>query len=676
MAEIGEFCLYICLATALYAVVSYYQAFRGKGECFSVSADRAVMVNCFLLLISSVALIYAFLTRDFSIQYVSSYSDRHLSPFYTISAFWAGQKGSLLLWALLLGIFNLCTVLQNKRQNREFMPLVNGIIAATLCFFLFLLCFSTPPFERLPFIPEDGHGLNPQLQNPGMIFHPPSLYLGYVGCTIPFAFAMAALVIGKLDDAWIRSTRKWTLFSWFFLSLGNLLGANWAYVELGWGGYWAWDPVENAAFMPWLAATAYLHSVMIQEKKNMLKVWNMFLVVLTFSLTIFGTFITRSGLIQSVHAFDETTLGYYFLFFLAVVIAVSTHLIIKRLPDLKSKNELDSLLSRESSFLCNNLLFVGMAFAILWGTMFPMISEALRGVKITVGPPFFNQVNVPIALALLFLMGVCPLIAWRKASAANLKKNFLVPGTLSLIAGMVLYPLIGRGHFKAWLSFSISIFVVLSIGIEYYRGTKIRMGNTGENFLLALARLTMRNRRRYGGYIIHLGVVMMFVGITGSSSYSVEKTQTLKKGESITLRNYVLKYKGLKSFRPNPSQISVVANLSVYRTGKKLWNARPQKDFYMKKTMQPSTEVDIRSTPIEDLYIIFAGYEDDETATFKVIIKPLTFWLWMGGGVLALGTLILLLPNAREKKRLQAMREAERELYGTAVRLTAQPAGN
>lgn len=675
MTEIGEFCLYLSFALTIYAVVSYLLTGLGKEEWYGVSADRAMILNTGLLIFSSAALIYAFMTRDFSIQYVASYSDRDLSPFYTLSAFWAGQKGSLLLWALLLGIFSCLVILQNRKKNHDLMPFVNAINGVILVFFLFLLCFSTPPFEKLAVVPEDGHGLNPMLQNPGMIFHPPTLYLGYVGFTIPFAFALAALIAGKLDDAWIRTTRKWTLFSWFFLSLGNLLGAQWAYVELGWGGYWAWDPVENASFMPWLAATAYLHSVMIQERRNMLKVWNMFLIVLTFSLTIFGTFITRSGLIQSVHAFDQTTLGYYFLFFLAVVIFFSTYWIVKRLPQLKSENELDSILSRESSFLFNNLLFVGIAFATFWGTIFPMVSEAVRGVKITVGPPFFNQVNVPIGLALLMLMGFCPLIAWRKASAKNLKKNFLLPGILTLVAGVGLYVSIGKGHFYAWICFVLSIFVVLTIVLEYVRGTAIRMENTGENFLKAFFMLTIKNKRRYGGYIIHLGVVMIYLGIAGSSSYTMEEIKTLNKGESMTIQNYVLTYHGLETRHPNPNQASVVANVSVTKNGREIWQAEPQKDFYTKKSMQPSTEVDILSTLLEDLYVIFAEYGEGEVATFKVLVNPLTIWLWIGGWVMAFGTAILLLPDAGEKKRLRAMMEAEARLVHPGEKLAEEAAG-
>ena len=515
--------------------------------------------------------------------------------------------------------------------------------------------FSTNPFEKSFETPADGHGLNPMLQNPAMMYHPPTLFLGYVGFTVPYAFAMAALITGRLSDVWIRTTRKWTLLSWFFLGMGNLLGAQWAYVELGWGGYWAWDPVENASFMPWLVGTAYLHSVMIQERKGMLKVWNMALILLTFSLTIFGTFITRSGLIQSVHAFGDTTLGYYFLGFLFVTIAFSTYYIIKRLPLLKSKNELDSFISRESSFLFNNLFLVGIAFATLWGTLFPIISEAVRWVKITVGPPFYNQLNVPIALGLLFLMGFCPLFSWRKATPANLKKNFLLPFSLPAAAGAVLYPLIGKGHFMAWLTFSLSIFVLLTIIVEFYRGTIARSQTTGETPFISFFTLIARNKRRYGGYIVHIGVVLMFIGIAGSSSYVTEVQQTVKKGESITIKDYKLTYQGLHEVRPNPGQVSVVSTLVVEKNGKFLWKAQPQRDFYPATGQQSSTEVDILSTLKEDLYVILAGYDEKtNAATFKVLINPLTKWLWIGGVMLGFGTLICMWPDMREKQRLMA----------------------
>ena len=438
MNDIGEFTLMVALATSLYGTVAYVMAARGNRIDLYLSADKTPLITWACVVISSIALWKAFFTNDFSLQYVYAYSNIELDYFYKFSSFWGGQKGSLLFWALILTSYMMVVHIQNRSKNLIVVPYAMAVMLAITCFFLFLLNFSTNPFERIPLPPEDGRGLNPLLQNYWMVIHPPTLYLGYVGFTVPFAFAMAALISKNLDDAWIRLTRKWTVVSWFFLCMGNLFGASWAYVELGWGGYWAWDPVENAAFMPLIVATAYLHSVMIQEKKDMMKVWNMSLILLTFVMTIFGTFITRSGLIQSVHTFDEATLGYYFLGLLFFIIAVCTALIISRLPLLKSKNELDSFLSREAGFLFNNLLLLGIAFATFWGTIFPIISEAIRGVKITVGPPFYNQVNVPIGLALLALIGIGPIIAWRKATWSNLREKLFKTTDVCVI---------WRGHF-------------------------------------------------------------------------------------------------------------------------------------------------------------------------------------------------------------------------------------
>ena len=669
MTTIGQFSLLAAFALSLYIIIAYWVADRSSNERLRASAENSVYTLTGLLFLSSAALLYAFISRDFSIEYVANYSSRDLSLFYTISAFWAGQKGSLLLWSIVLTVFSSIVSIQNRYKNRELIPYVMIILHVILAFFIYLMNFSTNLFEKSFETPANGHGLNPMLQNPAMMFHPPTLFLGYVGFAVPFAFAMAALITGRLSDVWIRTTRRWTLLSWFFLGMGNLLGAQWAYVELGWGGYWAWDPVENASFMPWLVGTAYLHSVMIQEKKDMLKVWNMALILLTFSLTIFGTFITRSGLIQSVHAFGKTTLGYYFLGFLFVTIAFSTYYIIKRLPLLKSKNELDSFLSRESSFLFNNLLLVGIAFATILGTLFPMISEAVRGVKITVGPPFYNQVNVPIALALLFLMGVCPLISWRKATLSNLKKNFFLPFGTAAVAGAILYPFIGKGHLMAWLTFSLSIFVLFTIGVEFYRGTKARSQTTGEPPVTSFFTLIGRNKRRYGGHIVHIGIVLMFIGIAGSSSYVTEVQQTVKKGESITIKDYKLTYQGLHEVHPNPGQVSVVANLTVEKNGQFIWKAQPQRDFYPGTGQDSSTEVDIRSTLKEDLYVILAGYGEkpDAAATFKVLINPLAKWLWIGGVVLGFGTLICMWPDMREKRRMMARCSAEEALIKQEV---------
>ncbi|MBI3601269.1 MAG: heme lyase CcmF/NrfE family subunit [Nitrospinae bacterium] len=646
MSEIGELCLLLSLGISIYsAIVPILGEKRGRRELI-VSAENSIFVTSGLITISSVILIYAFLNRDFSVEYVANYSNRDLSLFYTLSAFWAGQKGSLLLWAWLLAIFGTVVVIQNRNKNREFMPYVMAIISATLCLFLSLLVFASRPFE-LTYPPGDGYGLNPLLQNPGMVFHPPTLYIGFVGFTIPFAFAMAALLSGHLGDVWIKTTRRWTIFSWFFLGMGNLLGAWWAYRVLGWGGYWAWDPVENASFMPWLTGTAYLHSVMIQERRDMLKVWNMVLIVITFCLTIFGTFLTRSGVVQSVHSFGQSTVGYYFLGFLMAAILFSSYLIINRLSILKSNNELDSIISRESSFLFNNLILVGAAFATFWGTMFPVISEAVRGQKITVGPPFFNQVNVPIGLALLLLVGICPLISWKRASINNLKRNFMKPFIVSILGGIALIP-IGAGHLFAWLSFTISIFVVTTILLEFYSGARTRKEAAGEGFIKALFSLIGKNKRRYGGYTIHIGVVLMFVGITGSS-YNLEKEATLKKGETMEIGGYRLVFKALNDKMPVPTKAEVTATMDVEKDGKVIATAAPKRDFY-KNNEQPVSRVYNLSGLKEDLYIILAGFQDDGSATFKVHVNPLVKWLWIGGIVIGVGTFIAMLPDRRGRK--------------------------
>jgi cytochrome c-type biogenesis protein CcmF len=521
-----------------------------------------------------------------------------------------------------------------------------------------MLMFVTPPFERLAFTPAEGKDLNPLLQNYWMTIHPPSLYMGFVGCAIPFAFAMAALITGKLGDVWIRTTRRWTLLAWFFLSLGNLFGAEWAYLVLGWGGYWAWDPVENAAFMPWLTCTAFLHSVMIQEKKNMLKVWNMVLVILTFALTIFGTFLTRSGVISSVHSFTQSGLGPFFMGFLGFVLVVSLGLLIWRLPLLKSENELDSILSRESAFLLNNLILVGIAFSVFWGTIFPVISEAVRGIKITVGPPFFNKVNAPLGLILLFLTGVGPVIAWRRASVRHLQKNFLIPVSFGLGGGIVLFVL-GMRHYYAVVSFSLCIFVMATIVMEFFRGVRARQAMMGENPLRALSRLIGKNRRRYGGYIIHVGIVMMFLAITGTSAFKEEKQITVKPGDSFEMGGYTLRYDGSEPSE-TPHVAYLTAKIAVLKGGRQIDTLRPEKRFY-KKPEQPTTEVAIRSTLGADLYLVLGSYDDPtKMATIQAYVNPLVGFLWWGGIVLAIGTAVTIFP-ARAPARAPAYAPGRRE---------------
>jgi cytochrome c-type biogenesis protein CcmF len=643
MVDVGALALAAGWVLALYAVgMSLAGAYWRKRD-FVASAEHAALAVWGLTAIAVAALLHALTTHDFNLEYVAHYSSTTLPLQYTIAALWGGQAGSLLFWTLLLTSMTAVVLLQNRHKNRELMPYVTAVLMLVALFFLSMLNYVTPPFERLAFTPAEGQDLNPLLQNYWMTIHPPALYTGFVGCAIPFAFAMGALATGKLDDVWIRTTRRWTLLAWFFLSLGNLFGAEWAYLVLGWGGYWAWDPVENAAFMPWLTCTAFLHSVMIQEKKNMLKVWNMVLVILTFLLTIFGTFLTRSGVISSVHSFTQSGLGPYFVGFLVLMLVLSVGMMLWRLPMLRSENELDSMLSRESAFLLNNLVLVGIAFAVFWGTIFPVISEAVRGIKITVGPPFFNKVNAPLGLLLLFLTGVGPVIAWRRASAKNLRRSFLVPTALGLVGGIILF-VAGIRHYYALVSFSLCIFVLATVVAEFYRGIRARQAMVGENPLTALTHLIGKNRRRYGGYIIHIGMVMMFLAITGTSAFKEEKQITVKTGDSFQMGGYTLRYDGVTPSE-TPHVAYLRANIAVLDGGRQIDTLRPEKRFY-KKPQQPTTEVAIRSTLGADLYLVLGSYDDPtKMATIQAYVNPLISFLWWGGIVLALGTGVTIWPT-------------------------------
>ena len=644
MNDIGGAALKFAFVLALYAIgIALLGVSRRRPEMVR-SAERATYGVFGLVTIAMVAMLYALLAHDFRLQYVASVSSRAMPTFYVIAALWGGQEGSMLLWLWLLTMYSALVVGQNRYRNRELMPYVISTLMTTALLFLTMLVVAEDPFRHLPHEPRDGQGLNPLLQNPLMVIHPPNLYLGFVGFAVPFAFAIGALASGRLDTQWIRSIRRWTLVAWLFLGIGILLGGQWAYVELGWGGYWAWDPVENASFMPWLTATAFLHSVMIQEKKGMLKVWNMALIILTYSLSIFGTFLTRSGVIASVHAFAQSSLGPYFLLYLAGMLVVAVTLLVKRLPQLRSDHRLESVISRESSFLFNNLFLVGIMFAVLWGTMFPIISEAVRGVKISVAAPFFNQVNIPLGLGLLLLSGICPLIAWRKASVRNLRRNFLYPLSLSFVITATLYTL-GIRHVVALISFAICLFVFGTIILEFYRGTRARRAGSGGTVWQAFASVIRRNRRRYGGYTVHFGIVLIFVGITGSSAYQIEKNVSLHPGERALVGAFTLQYDDLTRVI-EPTHEAFIAKLTVSRQGKYLTTLYPEKRLYFAQN-QPTTEVALRTSPLEDLYVIMAGFEPSKIVTFKVFVNPLVFWMWMGGLVMVLGTIIAIWPERR-----------------------------
>ncbi|MSQ47717.1 MAG: heme lyase CcmF/NrfE family subunit [Deltaproteobacteria bacterium] len=648
MTHLGELALALAAILAVYAICTSLLGALWRRERWIASGTQAAYAVFGCVTVAVVALLHALLTRDFNLEYVQAYSSSTLPLQYTVAALWGGQKGSLLFWTFIQTMFSAIVHWQNREKNRELMPYVTTTLMVVSLFFLGMLCFITPPFERLAFTPQEGSDLNPLLQNYWMTIHPPTLYLGYISASIPFAFAIAALATGKLGEVWICTTRRWALASWFFLSCGNLLGGRWAYEVLGWGGYWAWDPVENAAIMPWFTATAYLHSVMIQEKKNMLKVWNMVLVILTFALTIFGTFLTRSGVISSVHSFTQSGLGPYFMAFLVFLLIVSFGLLFYRLPDLKSDNELDSLMSREAAFLLNNWVLVGLAFATFWGTVFPIISEWVRGVKITVGPPFFNKVNGPLGILLLLLTGIGPVIAWRRASVKSLGRNF----SISLIAGFsagVLFFLFGYRNYYAVVIFSLAGFVLGTIFSEFYRGTRARQSMLHESSPQALGRLVSKNPRRYGGYIVHVAVVMMFVGIAGSSFFKIEKQISINTGESFEVGRYTLRYNGIKS-SDSPHVSIQAAEVQVFVQGQQIDTMYPEKRHY-KKQDQPTTEVAIRPTLLEDLYVVLGGYDAPSgLVTFQVFVNPLLSWLWIGGLVLILGTCVTMMPTPAERQ--------------------------
>ncbi len=614
---------------------------------FIESGRRSLYGLALFTTLAAIALVYLFVTDNFQVEYVASYSDRSLPMFYKVSAFWAGQKGSLLFWAWVLSIFT-AIVVRNTRTDLKSRntPYIYLVLATTVSFFLLLLTSVSNPFTLLGFIPKDGQGLNPMLQNPGMIFHPPALFLGYIGFTIPFAYAVSAMVIGKLDETWLRKTRRWNILSWVFLTIGIILGGQWAYVELGWGGYWAWDPVENASFIPWLIATAFIHSAIIQERRNIMKVWNMVLIVLTFVSCLFGTYLVRSGVLQSVHDFGSTGLGGYFLVFMIAVLLGGIYLIAESFSELRTKHNLESYLSRESTFLFNNVLFLAIAFSTLFGTIFPLISEAVTGNKLTVSQPFFNQVNTPLFLLLLLLTGICPLIGWRKASADNLRKNFLFPA-LTAIAGAVALFIAGVRDFYPLTAFSLSIFVIVTIFNEFRGGTMARKRLTGEPVFTAFPRLLYKMRRRYGGYIVHLGVVLIVIGITGSSAYKLEAQGTLDKGESIKIGNYELRYDDLRGYRDRNRDV-YAATLSVFKDGKPAGTISPERRYYI-NAEKPTTEVTLRTGLTEDLYVTMPGIGENGEITLKVTVNPLLIWIWIGGVIMVAGGIIAILPDRKRK---------------------------
>ena len=647
MANLGYLAILFSFCLCVYGVVASLAGRWRRNLFLEVSGQRAVLAVWVLVTTASALLLYGILSNDFRLSYVAGRSNIELPLIYKFAAWWGGQEGSLLFWSWIAATYSLVAVYTGRKRHRDMIAYVAAILLTVQGFFLGLIAFIANPFQVLMSGPNivgvpDGNGLNPLLQHPMMAIHPPMLYLGYVGFTVPFAFAIASLITRQPGDRWIHTTRYWTMVTWLFQSIGVLLGARWAYVVLGWGGYWGWDPVENASLLPWITGTAFLHSVMMQEKKGMMKVWNIVLVSATFFLCIFGTFLTRSGLVSSVHAFAQSPIGTYFVWFLTLGIAGTIYLILSRLDYLKSENQLDSVVSRESSFLFNNVILLASCFAVLWGTLFPVISEAVSGEKITVGAPFFNKVNVPIGLVLLFLTGVGPLFAWRRTSVESLKRNFLWPAAVSLALGAVLVVL-GMRHFYAIVCFVLCLFVTITIFVEFYRGGRVIQGKQGLSLPLAMVELTHRNTRRYGGYLVHMGVVLMCIGFAGAA-FNLTQQAELGVGDALQLGKYEFRVTELKEDN-NANHATAIAVVDVFKNGELLTTMEPERRFYH-ASQQGTSEVAIRARLNEDLYVNYAGMSDDGAKPIlQAFVNPLVTWIWVGALTLVFGTLVALVPS-------------------------------
>jgi cytochrome c-type biogenesis protein CcmF len=640
----GRILLAAALGAAVWSVVASLLGARRRDQRLLDSGRRALYATTGLLVASAALLVMALFQRDFSLFYVANYSSRSTPAIFRFTALWAGMEGSLLFWAVLASIYSATAVMVQARRRPDLVPVATAVLAGNLAFFALMLVLGANPFAEISPIPADGVGLNPLLQSPFMAIHPVFLYLGLTGFSVPFAFGVAALVNGRLDGRWFTATRRWTLLSWSFLTVGIILGAAWAYMELGWGGYWAWDPVENASLMPWLTGTAFLHSVMIQERRGMLKIWNVALVLATYCLAIFGTFLTRSGILSSVHTFSESPLGKWFLPFLALVLIGSFGLLGWRFDKLRSQRHLDSVLSREAMFLFNNLLFVSIAFTVLWGTIYPMIVEAVQGRRISVGPAYFNAVVVPIGLALLALTGIGPLIAWRRASKESLKRQFALPLVVGAL-GILAMALAGVRATATLLAFGLCMFVASTIGAEFARGARahrqvaaasgVRIGR-----VRSLGRAIARNRRRYGGYIVHLGVVLIVLGIAGSA-LKIVWSGSVPRGGQFQIGPYLVSYDDAKAY-PTDEKMVLMAVLGVSRDGRSLGTLRPQRNFHFAQR-QSQSEVALRSTLADDLYIVLTDMDrQTQAATIRAWVNPLVAWIWVGGGVMVLGMLVIL----------------------------------
>ncbi|HMF63137.1 MAG TPA: heme lyase CcmF/NrfE family subunit [Edaphobacter sp.] len=679
MPEFGSFTLLLALALSVYTlVVGGVALWRSKGPAaddgsgrLGETARRAGIGSFVALSCAAFALVWASFTNDYSVSYILHHTNKDLNTAYKFSALWSGQEGSLLLWAWLLSAYGFVLRMRHKVDVR-LSAFASTILAGVQVFFLLLLNFAAPPFAIQPGpVAADGFGLNPLLQYPEMVIHPPMLYLGYVGFSVPFAFALGALMMRYPGEKWIHITRRWTMVTWLFLTCGIFLGAHWAYSVLGWGGYWGWDPVENASLMPWLTGTAFLHSVMMQEKRGMMKSWNVWLIFSTFLLTILGTLLTRSGIVSSVHAFAQSAIGSWFYCFIVIVFSICLFTFFKQKDHLKSENKLESLVSRESSFLFNNLVLLAACFTVLWGTLFPVLSEYVQGSKVTVGAPFYNRVNLPIGLFLLFLTGIGPLLAWRSTSLRSIRRNFVLPGIamgVALVALMLsgVHPWSAGDDMQAeifsLITFSLAAGVITAIGSEFLRGAGVVSTQTGKNLFASMILLVRRNTRRYGGYLVHFGIVVMFIGIAGGA-FNQSREQEMGFGDTLQLGPYRLVCQSFTQ-DSNPNFDTEYALLDVFKGGKKLTQLAPERRFYI-ASQTTSTMVALHSTLATDLYVIYEGKNPDtDKPIIKVFLNPLMNWIWIGVLIVVLGTFVALVPNltrtaARTRVEIEAPVVAE-----------------
>ena len=650
----GSFALLLALVAAVYAFVAGIAGIITRRPLLIKSARNAGMAVCVLVALAVATLEYFLQTDNFSLAYVAAHSNTALPWYYKLAALWSGQEGSLLWWTFLLSIYVFFALFLNRKRHPELMPYVGVILAGVQIFFLTLNNFIESPFRILGAADgtgvmhmariAEGSGLNPLLQYPEMVIHPPMLYSGYTGFTIPFAFALAALLGRYPGEKWIHITRRWTMVAWTFQTIGILLGAHWAYAVLGWGGYWSWDPVENASLLPWITATAFLHSVMMQEKRGMMKVWNVWLVFSTFMLCILGTMLTRTGLVSSVHAFAESNIGGWFYSFLGIILAVCIVAWYKNRDYLRSDNQLDSLVSRESSFLFNNLILLAACFAVLWGTLFPIFSEWITGNKISVGAPFFDKVNVPIALFLIFLTGVGPLLAWRKTSLDGLRRNFAWPAAVGVASGIAAY-IFGFRNFYALICLILSVFVTLTIFSEFYRGARVISARDHTDIFTSARELTMRNTRRYGGYIVHFGMIVIFIGIMGSA-FNKDVERQMHVGDTMTIGPYSLVVQNYDE-DTNANYDAQRATMEVFRDGKSVMMLYPERRTYSASQVT-ETIVAVESSPLRDLYVVYSGISPDTNQpVIHAYLNPLVKWIWFGGVIVVLGTGLAMLPNRR-----------------------------